>query len=105
MSPGVAYIAAEGYGAATFMMMLRKRKKALASRGFVKKSAMLSAVLTKGTWLELEGLDHVAHEEMAARDVLGLIMVLRVVREVARRLVVAAKERWSRRCRRLETAH
>ena len=42
--------------------------------------------------LELEGLDHVAHEEVAARDVLGLVVVLRVVREVARCLVVAAKE-------------
>ena len=34
--------------------------------------------------LELEGLDHVAHEEVAPLHVLHAIVVLRVVRDVAR---------------------
>ena len=41
--------------------------------------------------------DDFADVEVTARDVFGLVVVLRVVREVARGLVVAAEERGPRR--------
>ena len=37
---------------------------------------------------QLEGLDHVAHEEVAALHVLHAVMVLRVVRDIAGALAV-----------------
>ena len=49
--------------------------------------------------VELEGLDHVTDEEVAAGDVLRLVMVLGVVRQVAGRLVIAMEMRCSTRPR------
>ena len=59
--------------------------------GFVKKSAMLSVVRTKGTSrVEFEGLDHVTNEEVSPLDVLHPIVVLGVVRDVARMRALSA---------------
>ena len=41
--------------------------------------------------LELERLDHVAHEEVSSLDVLHAVVVLRVVRDVARALAVSGE--------------
>ena len=49
--------------------------------------------------VKLEGLDHVTDEEVAAGDVLRLVVVLGVVRQVAGRLVIAMEMRCSTRPR------
>ena len=41
--------------------------------------------------LELERLDHVAHEEVSSLDVLHAVVVLRVVRDVARALAISGE--------------
>ena len=67
--------------------------------GFVKKSAMLSVVRTKGTSrVEFEGLDHVTNEEVSPLDVLHPIVVLGVVRDVARMRAMSANP-WRRTTR------
>jgi hypothetical protein len=70
--------------------------------GFVKKSSMLSWVRTNGWHLDLERLDHVTDEELlevvaevATLDVFHSVVVLRVVRDVARALAVRGELGWS----------
>ena len=67
--------------------------------GFVKKSAMLSVVpCTHERDLEFEGLDHVTNEEVSPLDVLHPIVVLGVVRDVARMRALSANP-WRRTTR------
>ena len=47
-------------------------------------------------YLDLEGLDHVADEEVASLDVLDAVVVLRVVGDVARGLAVRGETRGPR---------
>ena len=44
---------------------------------------------------KLESLDHIADKEVAPLDVLGTLVILRVVREVARGLVVRGEFGWA----------
>ena len=53
----------------------------------------------------LEGIDHIANIEVTTRGVLGLVVVLGVVREVARTCVVSGERRGARHGRRIEAAH
>ena len=52
---------------------------------------MLSSVGAHEWHLELEGLHHVAHKEVATLHMLHAIMVFRVVRDVPRTLRVCGK--------------
>ena len=77
------------YSCEMFMIESRSEKKEDGLRGFEKKSAALSSVLTSRTvHRDLSLLDLVAHEEVTPRDMFGSTMVLRVVREVERGLAV-----------------
>eukprot|EP00965_Chrysotila_dentata_P073210 2419173-Pleurochrysis_carterae.AAC.1 len=70
----------------TFMMMLRSGKNTRGGRGLVKKSAMLSALLTRHG--DVVRFHFLAHEEVAPINVLGALMVLGVVRQVNRTFIV-----------------
>ena len=82
----------------SFMMMRRIAWNCLELRGFVKKSAMLSRVRTKGTSISRDSTKHVAHEEVAASHMFHAIVVFRVVRHVARARAVRRKLRGARLC-------
>ena len=66
------------YSRETFMIASRSEKKEDGLRGFEKKSAALSSVLTSRT-RDFSLLNLVANEEVPSRDVLGPTVVLRVV--------------------------
>eukprot|EP00965_Chrysotila_dentata_P175992 5811021-Pleurochrysis_carterae.AAC.1 len=64
------------------MITSRIGKKSRGGSGFVKKSARLSTLRTKGSNGDLQVFHPLPDKEMASVDVLGPRMVLRVVRKV-----------------------
>ena len=70
-----------------FMILFRISKKALAGRAFVKRSASLSALATRGDD-NLQVLHALAHEEMTSLYMFHPRVMFRVVGHGDRRLVV-----------------
>ena len=74
-----------------FIIVSRMALNVFTARGLVKKSARFSAVLINVGNLKPTTFHELAYVEMAAVDVLRLLMVLRVIGKVDRALVVAVE--------------